>query len=85
MHARMYVCVCTYFPHPKRTPTQERELSFDYTQRVAKKRAAMASEAGACQTRNMGSYEDEEEDEKQAAPLDEVGVVMYVCRSIDLV
>lgn len=32
----------------------------------------MANEAGACQTRNVGSYEDEEEDEKQAAPLDEV-------------
>lgn len=33
----------------------------------------MASEAGACQTRNVGSYDDEEEEEKQAAPLDEVG------------
>lgn len=39
----------------------------------------MASEAGACQTRNMGSYEDDEEEEKEVAPLDEVGVVMYVC------
>lgn len=33
----------------------------------------MANEAGACQTRNVGNYDDEEEDEKQAAPLDEVG------------
>jgi hypothetical protein len=32
----------------------------------------MANEAGACQTRNVGSYEDEEKEEKEVAPLDEV-------------
>lgn len=36
------------------------------------KQTGAMTEAGACQTRNMGSYEDEEEEEKQAAPLDEV-------------
>ena len=31
----------------------------------------MANEAGACQTRNVNDYEDEEENEKESAPLDE--------------
>ncbi len=39
----------------------------------------MASEAGACQTRNVGSYEDDEEEEKQAAPLDEASALCIVC------
>lgn len=42
----------------------------------------MASEAGACQTRNMGSYEDDDEEEKEVAPLDEVGVVVCVCACV---
>ena len=29
-------------------------------------------DAGACQTKNMGDYEDEEEKEKESIPLDEV-------------
>jgi hypothetical protein len=32
----------------------------------------MASEAGACQTRNVNDYDDEEKDEKDVKPLDEV-------------
>ena len=36
----------------------------------------MANDAGACQTRNVGSYDDEEEEEKEIPPLDEGDIAL---------
>ncbi|EWM22882.1 26s protease regulatory subunit 7 [Nannochloropsis gaditana] len=36
----------------------------------------MASEAGACQTRNVGNYDDDEEEEKEIPPLDEGDIAL---------
>lgn len=36
----------------------------------------MANDAGACQTRNVGSYDDDEEEEKEIPPLDEGDIAL---------